>query len=877
MTNKNEIQYTDIFKNALLSADELSDKYKHSTISNEAVLYVVITDKTYQFIQEDMIKHGLFHFNEFCQKIKGELENLPYVSGDSREDDENIKDFSSELLNILKNLGNKYTVLTTENVINEIIALDRFRNIASENGLNVNSFLKRESRYNEEDMNADENIEKDETLSQCLINYNNKIEKDMESGMLAPVIGRTDEIRELINILSKKNKRNPVLVGKAGVGKSAIVEGLVQRILREDVPDNLKNKVVYMLDLTALNAGTKYRGDFEKRMKKILAFVESNTNVILFIDEIHTMLNAGKSEGTAGVGGMLKSHLARGTLTCLGATTFDEYRQYIEADKAMERRFMKLVVNEPTEKEAITILRGIKDNYERFHGVFISDNAILEAVKLSNRYMKDKNLPDKAIDLIDIASARLKVENNTYPEAIDKLKRHIEQLDLQINSFNSQENHSESIAKLKEEKEKTSIKLENLEEVLKTEKALLEEHKRLSNLLVIKNEEMEKYKREANHAEVSKLIYSEIPEIKKELDSVKQKVKDEKGNVLFSLLKMKIDEDLIAETVSNLTGVPIKKMQENEGVKLLDLEKRISSRVIGQDEATEVIADVIRISKVGLSDPNKPLGAFLFLGPTGVGKTEITKALAEIMFDDEKEIVRFDMSEFSEKHAVSRLVGSPPGYVGFENGGELTEAVRRKPYSIVLFDEVEKAHHDFANILLQVLDDGRLTDSLGNIVDFTNTIIILTSNIGSLDILNETSEAEKEGKEVDKEKLNKIVKDQLTDHFRPEFINRLSDIIIFNALKKENIKQIATLELNKLSKRLISSQNIDMKISDDALNAISDLGYDPQFGARPLKRAIIDYIQKPISKDILLNKIKKDSQIYLTYKDDKFLFEDKNL
>lgn len=873
--SNNQIMSTNMNK-ALIAANELNIKNKSMNIDVPSVVKVILEDKTFTYIHQGLKDCGVKNLSVLLENFNNLFNSAAQFSETSSQNYEDylkandgILQLSSTMKNIMSNIVSKESLVNVLLFMKEVVSIHQYKDVFVKSGLIIEDY---KSQSHEEEHNDGSD---DEELKEYLINYNEKMKEEMASGVQMPVIGRSDETRALINIISRKGKRNPILVGKPGVGKTAIVEGFIQRLLVDDVPNDLKGKEVYMLDLNALSAGAKYRGDLEERMKKILDFVEKNQNAILFIDEIHTMLSAGKTEGSAGVGGILKTHLARGYVTCIGTTTFDEYREFIEADKAMERRFMKIVVNEATELETITVLRGIKKSYEQYHGVDISDSAIYAAVELSTRYIKDKNLPDKAIDLLDVASAKVKVENDTVPESIDKLKRTIQQIDIQLNSLTDSDdkNTVATIEELKSQKTEVQQKLSDLEEKLVSEKSLIEELQKLKQRSVSIEMEIIEATKKGDLNEVARLTYSEKNSIVQEIKDIEQKMKDENGNYLFELLKIKIDQESIADAVSDLTGIPVRKLLQGEAEKLLTLEDQIMKRVVGQKEATEVISDVIRISKTGVAEENKPVGAFLFLGPTGVGKTEITKALAEVMFGNENDVIRFDMSEFSEKHSVAKLIGAPPGYVGYESGGELTEAVKRKPYSIVLFDEVEKAHSKFSDILLQVLDDGRLTDGLGNTIDFTNTIIVLTSNIGSSYILDKTEESEEKGIEIDKPEMSNEIMRQLKEHFRPEFINRLSDIVIFNALRKKDINGIAEIQLKKLAKRVLKSQKFNLSWDEKALNEIAELGFDPKFGARPLKRAIADHLQKSLSKQILSHKFKEGDNVIISYDGENFTFD----
>ncbi|MEA5470415.1 ATP-dependent chaperone ClpB [Spirulina sp. 06S082] len=860
-TNPN--QFTEKSWQAVVKTPEIAKQNKNQQIESEHLIKALL--------EEEGLASSIFNkANVSVQKLRDRVDD--FISRQPKVTQTSDSIYLGRSLDVLldraeafrKEFGDDY--ISIEHLILAYPKDDRFgRAVFQEFGLTENQLREIIKGIRGNQKVTDQNPE---GKYDALEKYGRELTDLAREGKLDPVIGRDDEIRRTIQILSRRTKNNPVLIGEPGVGKTAIAEGLAQRIINKDVPDSLRDRRVFALDMGALIAGAKYRGEFEERLKAVLKEVmESRGQIILFIDEIHTVVGAGATQGAMDAGNLLKPMLARGELHCIGATTLDEYRKYIEKDAALERRFQEVFVGEPTEVDTISILRGLKERYEVHHGVKIADSALVAAAMLSNRYISDRFLPDKAIDLVDEAAAKLKMEITSKPEELDEIDRKVLQLEMERLSL-QKDNDEAAIARLEIlEKELANFKEEqsHLNAQWQSEKDVIDKINGVKEEIDRVNLEIQQAERTADLKQMHKLRYGKLIDLQRQIKETESQLEDIQTSGK-SLLREEVLEADIAEIISKWTGIPLSKLVESEKAKLLHLEDELHERVVGQDEAVTAVADAIQRSRAGLADPNRPIASFIFLGPTGVGKTELGKALAASLFDTEDAIVRIDMSEYMEKNSVSRLMGAPPGYVGYEQGGQLTEAIRRRPYSVILFDEIEKAHHDVFNVLLQILDDGRLTDSQGHTVDFKNTIIIMTSNIGSQYILDLA------GDDANYEEMRSRVMIAMQENFRPEFLNRVDELIIFRSLLKEQLKHIVKLQVQRLESRL-AEQKLSLKLSEAALDYLAELGYDPVYGARPLKRAVQRYLETDIAKSILKGNFTAGDTIFVDVEDERLVFK----
>ena len=841
--------YSEELKSILEAAQQQAVMRYHQELTTAHVLVALCgSEGFFKYLLQSL------HIDEaaFIQDAKNLVEKIPGVKGQDRQ--------------LMMGTGfARVMALLNQNAKGQITVGDMVATIASDGDSEVVSLLRKygiDKKKVEAAWMQYQNTAADEETKKTLEKYGQDLTAKAKEGKLDPVIGRDEEIRRVIEILSRRKKNNPVLIGEPGVGKTAIVEGLARRIVAGDVPESLKNKTLFSLDMGALVAGAKYRGEFEERLKAVLnEVVKSDGQILLFIDEVHTVVGAGATEGAMDAGNLLKPMMARGELRCIGATTLNEYRKYIEKDSALERRFQPVMVGEPTVEDTISILRGLKERYEVHHGVRIRDAALVSAAVLSDRYISDRFLPDKAIDLVDEAAAKLRTEIESMPAPLDEVRRKIMQLEIEEQALQKENDEAgkEKLESIRAEKEKLQKEQNDLQSKWEGEKNAILRVRGIKKEIDAVRSQMESAERDYDLNRLSELKYGKLPELE-------QKLKDEEAKIANSqenqLLKEEVGEEDIAKVVSRWTGIPVTKMLTGEREKLIHLEDVLHERVVGQDEAVTVVSEAILRARAGIKSPDRPIGSFIFLGPTGVGKTELAKTLAEALFDDERSMIRIDMSEYMEKHSVARLIGAPPGYVGYDEGGQLTEAVRRRPYSVILLDEIEKAHRDVFNVLLQILDDGRLTDGKGRVVNFKNTVIIMTSNLGSHEILNK-----------DYKEAEQAVKDILKDYFRPEFLNRVDDIVVFKALAQAQVRNIADLLLKNLNARLEKQLKLTLKWDDSALDYLANEGFDPNFGARPLRRLVTKVVETELSKEIIKGEIGEGDTVKMTAVNGKLIFE----
>jgi ATP-dependent Clp protease ATP-binding subunit ClpB len=863
MQPTNPQQFTEKAWQAIVRTPDIAKQHKHQQIETEHLFKALIEDEG---LATSILNKADVNVQKLRDKTDEFINRQPKVSnlGESIYLGRSLDSLLDRADSFRKEFGDEY--ISIEHLVLSYTKDDRFGNkLFQEFSLTENKLKQTIEQVRGNQKVTDQNPE---GKYQALEKYGRELTELAKMGKLDPVIGRDEEIRRTIQILSRRTKNNPVLIGEPGVGKTAIVEGLAQRIVNRDVPESLRDRKLVALDMGALIAGAKYRGEFEERLKAVLKEVtESQGNIIMFIDEIHTVVGAGATQGSMDAGNLLKPMLARGELRCIGATTLDEYRKYIEKDAALERRFQSVLVDEPNVVDTISILRGLKERYEVHHGVKISDTALVAAATLSNRYISDRFLPDKAIDLVDEAAAKLKMEITSKPEELDEIDRKILQLEMEKLSLQKEDNpiSKERLARLDKELANFKEGQSELTAQWQSEKEVIDRIRTLKEEIDRVNLEIQQAERDYDLNRAAELRYGKLTDLQRQIKEIETKLA-ERQTTGHNLLREEVIEPDIAEIISKWTGIPLNKLVESEKAKLLHLEDELHQKVIGQDEAVIAVADAIQRSRAGLADPNRPTASFIFLGPTGVGKTELAKALAQTLFDTEAALVRIDMSEYMEKHSVSRLVGAPPGYVGYEEGGQLTEAIRRRPYSVILFDEIEKAHADVFNIMLQILDDGRLTDSQGRTVDFKNTIIIMTSNIGSQYILDIAGDDSKY------EEMRSRVMEAMRSNFRPEFLNRIDEIIIFHGLTKAQLQPIVRLQIQGLQNRL-ADQKLALKLSELAIDFLSELGYDPVYGARPLKRAIQRYLETLIAKAILRGEFQAGDTIFVDVEDERLTFK----